>query len=166
MKFVKAVQTVRPASNEFLNLVDGAKVHECITHIDNRGSLTEAFNTSWDFSSEPIVHVYRVSIAAQGIKAWQYHKTYSDRSFFGWGKFRIVLYDMRPKSPTYKQITTIYAGIEKPRLILIPPLVVHGVQNLSETETSFINMPTKIYSYDDPDKYRIPWDSKDIPYKW
>lgn len=166
MKFKKDKQKVKPNGQELLDLFEGVKIHECVTHLDSRGSLTESFNTSWDFDSEPIVHVYKVVIDPGVVKGWQYHTTYSDRSFFGWGKFRIVLYDMRESSKTFKKITTIYAGIEKPLLIKIPPKVLHAVQNLGNTESSFINMPTKIYDYKNPDKFRIPWDNQEIKYDW
>lgn len=167
MKFKKDKQTVTSAAGqELLSLFEGVKVHNSITHLDNRGSLTESFNTSWDFDSNPIVHIYKVAVDPGVIKGWQYHTTYSDRSFFGWGKFRIALHDLREDSKTYKKTITIFAGVERPRLILIPPMVLHAVQNLGDTESCFINMPTKIYNYNDPDKFRIPWDSPEIPYNW
>jgi dTDP-4-dehydrorhamnose 3,5-epimerase len=166
MQFKKAKPVIKPNGEELVELFEGVKVKDCITHLDNRGSLTELFNTNWDFDSEPIVHVYKVAIAPGVVKGWQYHTTYADRSFFGWGKFRIALHDLREDSKTYKQTITIYAGIERPRLIRIPTMILHAVQNLSQTESWFINMPTKSYNYLSPDKYRIPWDSPEIPYDW
>jgi dTDP-4-dehydrorhamnose 3,5-epimerase len=166
MNFKKDNQKVNPSGQELLELFEGVQIHECITHLDSRGSLTESFNTAWDFDPEPIVHVYKVAIDPGVIKGWQYHTTYSDRSFFGWGKFRIALHDMRETSPTYQKTITLFAGIEKPRLIKIPPMVLHAVQNLGDTESWFINMPTKIYNYQDPDKQRIPWNTPEIPYNW
>jgi len=29
-----------------------------------------------------------------------------------------------------------------------------------------VNVPTELYKYDKPDEFRIPYDSKDIPYNW
>jgi dTDP-4-dehydrorhamnose 3,5-epimerase len=166
MKFKKEPQTVTPDGTELLQTFEGVAIYECTTHLDSRGSLTESFNTAWDFDPEPIVHVYKVAIDPGIVKGWQYHTSYSDRSFFGWGKFRIALYDMREDSKTYHKFMTIYAGVEKPRLIRIPPMVLHAVQNLSNEESWFINMPTKIYDYKSPDKHRIAWNSPEIPYDW
>jgi dTDP-4-dehydrorhamnose 3,5-epimerase len=40
------------------------------------------------------------------------------------------------------------------------------VHNMGETEAMFINMPSHPYKHDDPDKYRIPLDSPEIPYSF
>jgi dTDP-4-dehydrorhamnose 3,5-epimerase len=166
MKFRKATQSVKPDGKEIIETIEGVKIRDCITHLDNRGSLTESFSTSWGFDSKPVVYIYKVAIDPGVIKGWQYHKTYTDRSFFGWGKFRIVLHDLREKSKTYKKTITIFAGVERPRLIKIPPKVLHAVQNLGTQESWFINMPTKKYNHKSPDKHRIPWNTAEIPYNW
>jgi hypothetical protein len=29
-----------------------------------------------------------------------------------------------------------------------------------------LNYPTSAYDYEDPDHYRLPWDTDEIPYAW
>jgi hypothetical protein len=29
-----------------------------------------------------------------------------------------------------------------------------------------LNYPSRAYQHDDPDHYRLPWDSDEIPYRW
>ncbi len=55
-------------------------------------------------------------------------------------------------------------GSEQPGLLRIPPLVIHGVQNIGNTTATFINMPTKAYDPADPDKCRLPERDRRIPF--
>jgi len=33
-------------------------------------------------------------------------------------------------------------------------------------ECWILNVPTKTYNYENPDEYRLPFDSKNVPYDW
>ena len=46
------------------------------------------------------------------------------------------------------------------------PLVVHGFTALTGEEARIVNIPTIPYRYRDPDEFRYPWDSPEIPYRW
>ena len=85
---------------------------------------------------------------------------------FTTGLFKIVLYDIRPKSLTYGSVNIFLLGKDKPGLLYIPPFVIHGVQNTLNSTESFVNMPTSVYDCNDPDKYRLPFDDKRIPYQF
>ena len=50
--------------------------------------------------------------------------------------------------------------------VVVPTGVWHGLQNLGTNEALMINFPTSAYDYRDPDHYRLPWDSEQIPYNW
>jgi len=54
-------------------------------------------------------------------------------------------------------------GIDNPTMLVIPPYEVHGVMNPSDETATFINMPTAVYDLSNPDKYRIPYPSPQIP---
>jgi dTDP-4-dehydrorhamnose 3,5-epimerase len=32
--------------------------------------------------------------------------------------------------------------------------------------TLIVNVPTELFKYDEPDEYRLPWNSAEIPYDW
>jgi len=49
-------------------------------------------------------------------------------------------------------------------LIVIPPKVWHGVQNYGSEISVLLNAVDLAYQYDDPDHWRIPPDSKEIPF--
>jgi dTDP-4-dehydrorhamnose 3,5-epimerase len=145
--------------------IEGVTVQPLIPHSDSRGSLSELLTTR-DGPIEPIVHVYQVTALAGSIRAWVYHRWQYDRLAFPNGRFRVVLYDIRPDSPTFKLLNVFDLGCEQRGLMRIPPLVVHGVQNIGSTASTFINMPTRAYDPTSPDKYRLPERDPRIPFSF
>jgi dTDP-4-dehydrorhamnose 3,5-epimerase len=63
-------------------------------------------------------------------------------------------------------LNELHAGDARPFLVVIPPGVWHGLQNLGSQEALVLNMPTNPYNYEDPDHYRLPYDTPEIPYSW
>ena len=57
-------------------------------------------------------------------------------------------------------------GDARPALVILPTGVWHGLQNLGTGDALVVNFPTLPYDYDDPDHYRLPFDTPDIPYRW
>jgi dTDP-4-dehydrorhamnose 3,5-epimerase len=47
----------------------------------------------------------------------------------------------------------------------VPKGVSHAVQNVSDQEGMFVNLPSQPYRHDDPDKYRLPLENDVIPYR-
>jgi len=88
-------------------------------------------------------HVYLVTAAARSVRAWVFHRRQSDRLAFARGRMRVVLYDLRPDCPTYRVLNVLDVGEANKVLLTIPPFVVHGVQNLDDADTFFVNMPTR-----------------------
>jgi len=104
-------------------------------------------------------------------KAWHYHKDQSDHFVCLQGKALIVLYDMRTDSSTFNEVQefTLEAppcNEYEPKLLKIPPFVVHGFTTFDSDEARILNIPTELYNYEQPDEYRYPWNSQEIPYKW
>jgi len=145
--------------------IEGVTAAPLIPHSDSRGSLSELLTTR-DGPIEPIVHVYQVTALAGSIRAWVYHRWQHDRLAFPNGRFRIILYDIRPNSPTFNLLNVFHLGREQPGLLRIPPLVIHGVQNIGDSTSSFINMPTKAYDPAAPDKCRLPERDPRIPFSF
>ena len=57
-------------------------------------------------------------------------------------------------------------GERNPILLKIPHLVMHGFKAVGQEMAMIINFPTELYNYKEPDEYRVPWDSPEIPYDW
>jgi len=50
--------------------------------------------------------------------------------------------------------------------VQIPEFVYHGFKCVGQGEALIVNVPTEMYDYKEPDEYRLPPDTKDIPYDW
>jgi dTDP-4-dehydrorhamnose 3,5-epimerase len=145
--------------------IEGCTASSLLPMSDHRGDLIEML-TARDHAIKAIVHVYQVFCEPGSIRAWIYHAKQTDRLCYTNGVFRIALFDLRLESPTCGNLVTLLAGTDGPTLLQIPPFVAHGVQNLGSDRASFVNMPTNIYRLEDPDKYRLPFDSPLIPFTW
>jgi dTDP-4-dehydrorhamnose 3,5-epimerase len=60
----------------------------------------------------------------------------------------------------------LHAGDARPCLIVVPPGIWHGMQSLGDIDALVLNCPTEAYNYSNPDHYRLPFDSPEIPYVW
>jgi dTDP-4-dehydrorhamnose 3,5-epimerase len=63
-------------------------------------------------------------------------------------------------------VNEFFAGERSPALIKIPPYVLHGFKAIGGEPVYVVNFPTELYNYAQPDEFRIPSNSKDIPYDW
>ena len=148
-----------------LDLIDGLSVTPLVSSDDDRGSLVELLTTR-DAAIEPIVHVYQVLSEPGSVRAWVYHRHQFDRLAFTMGSFEVALYDVRPGSPTARRLNVFALGAARPALMRIPPYVVHGVRNTSSEMSSFVNLPTRAYRHDTPDKVRLPYGDPRVPHRF
>lgn len=146
--------------------IQGVGLARLSPHADDRGFLVEIYNPSWEFWREPIVYSYGVLIRPGRIKGWGMHKRQTDRYFVAKGSLRVVLYDGRTDSPSYKHFAHFYFTDASPGLLRIPPGVWHGDQNWGDTDVLIVNFPTEPYDRANPDKYRIDPHSGEIPFDW
>ena len=146
-------------------VIHGVVTRALAAHTDPRGSLCELLTTR-DGPIEPIVHAYQVTAEAGSVRAWVYHRRQVDRLAFTQGRFRVVLCDIRPDSPTRNMLNVFVLGRERPTLLRIPPYVIHGVQNIGSEAATFVNMPTMPYRADEPDKCRLDPGDRRIPFSF
>jgi len=132
---------------------------------DERGWLMEMFRSDWG-EYERFGQMYMTACYQGVVKAWHYHKKQSDHFVCIKGMSKVVLYDSREGSPTFGQVNEFFMGERNYILLKIPPLVYHGFKGIGEGESWIINVPTELYDYKEPDEYRLPFDSNDIPYDW
>ena len=57
-------------------------------------------------------------------------------------------------------------SLQRPTLVVVPPGVFHGVKALGSQPAMLINMVDHAYSYEDPDHWRLPEDTREIPYRF
>lgn len=137
---------------------------------DERGFLMEMLRCD-EAIFERFGQVYLTGCKRGTAKAWHYHKEQTDHFVSVLGKALVVLYDMRETSQTFRAVEEYLleappAPTESPILLKIPPFVAHGFTALDGEEARIINVPTLPYRYQDPDEFRFPWNSPEIPYVW
>ena len=146
--------------------IDGVVIRE-VKHVPrDHGVITEMYRADWDPTGMPVVHSYQSRLFPGAIGAWSCHEKSIDRLFVNQGHVKLVLFDGREESPTYGQVNEVHCGDVRPMFVVLPTGVWHGLQNLGTNDALMINFPTSAYNYRDPDHYRLPWDSDQIPYNW
>jgi len=146
-------------------MIEGVVLQELKPIPDERGWLVELMRSDWDVF-EKFGQAYLTTVYPGVVKAWHYHKKQTDHMICIKGMLKLALYDSRKSSSTYKQINEVYLGDRKPLLVKIPPLVYHGFKAVGGETAYAINVPTELYEYEKPDEFRLPPDSKQVPYVW
>lgn len=146
-------------------MISGVAVKELKVNVDERGSLMEMLRADDDIF-EKFGQAY-VSLNYPGvIRAWHYHRRQTDYFCVVKGMVKVALYDAREGSPTYGEVNEFFIGERNNLLIKIPPGVYHGYKTIGVEPSLLINFPTEPYDRANPDEYRVPYDSADIPYNW
>ena len=159
-------RTVTPAGEAVAPLPAGVTFHDVPTHLDERGAVVELFDPRWDWCPDPLVFVYSFTIRPGFIKGWGLHKEHEDRYFLLFGEMQVVLYDERPDSPTEGLVAEVVLSEHRRRLMNIPAGIWHADRNLGSTDVVVVNFPTIPYDHSNPDKYRLPLDTDQIPYRF
>jgi dTDP-4-dehydrorhamnose 3,5-epimerase len=69
-------------------------------------------------------------------------------------------------APSRGKPDVLILGRMRPATLQIPPFVWHGIQNLENRNSSFINFFDHAYCYENPDEWRLPADTDSIPFKF
>ena len=158
--------TVSSAGEPLTVLPHGVAFHRAPTHIDERGSVCELFDPRWNWHPDPLVFVYSFTIRPGKVKGWGMHKLHEDRYFVLSGEMEVVLYDARADSPTRGTVSRVVLSHYDRRLMNIPAGVWHATRNLGQSDVVVVNFPTIPYDHSNPDKYRLPLDTDEIPFKF
>ncbi|MGA0555820.1 cupin domain-containing protein [Larkinella sp. VNQ87] len=147
-------------------LIDGVQVREVKNIIKNNGYLTEIYRREWLGPDDEVDQIFQVVLQPGGISAWHSHEVTTDRLFVQTGTIKIVLYDGRQESATYGLVNEFRGSLLRPQLIVVPPKVWHGVQNIGPETAVLLNIVDKAYQYEDPDHWRIASNTAEIPYRF
>jgi dTDP-4-dehydrorhamnose 3,5-epimerase len=162
----KDVQTVTADGRPVAPLIDGVRIQYAVTQTDDRGTLCEILDPTRSVHPAPLVYVYQFTIRPGKVKGWHAHRLHDDRIFISHGTIKVVLYDSRPESPTFRMVNEIYRFEHQRSLMVIPAHVFHAHQNISISDALLVSMPTRAYNHEDPDVYRLPLDTDRIPYRF
>jgi dTDP-4-dehydrorhamnose 3,5-epimerase len=163
---VKDQPTVTAAGESLKPLIEGVKVRYQRSVEDARGEITEVYRESWGLVEAPLVYVYQASVRPGVTKGWVVHERQDDRMFHVMGTTHWALYDDRPGSSTRGLLNEFVFSEKNRALLVIPRGVFHAVRNIGITDAVFVNMPTRPYDHEDPDKLRLPLKNPRIPFSF
>jgi len=145
-------------------MINHVVLKDLTIHKDERGRLFEILRSDSDIFGW-FGQAYITVCNPGWVKGWHYHKLQSDYFCVVYGKAKIVLCDIRKESSTFGISEEYVLDWEKPQLLIIPMMVVHGFECLSDTPCHILNLPTRLYDYNDPDEHRIKLDSTEVSYE-
>lgn len=146
-------------------MIKDVYVKRLVVHADDRGTLIEVFKEDDPFFV-PIKQTTYTEAYPGVIKAFHWHKRQKDVWFFSSGMAQVVLYDLRPSSPTYQETNVFYLGEHNPMLLCIPEEVAHGYRVIGAKSACLFYHTSQRYDPRDPDEERIPYDDPRIGFDW
>jgi len=146
-------------------MIDGVVIKKLHGNADERGCLTEIIRSDDDIF-ERFGQIYASLNYPGVIRAWHYHKKQGDLWAVVKGMVKAVLYDSREGSPTYGEVQEVFLGEQNMILLKIPRGVIHGYKTIGVEPSLLLNIPTEPYNTAQPDEYRLPYNTDEIPYDW
>ena len=147
-------QTVDADGRPLAQTIHGLIVRPAVAQVDERGMLTEIWRQDWGTDAGQAAQCYLFTLRPGVRKGWVMHKQQHDRQFLASGTVRMALYDARRSSPTFGLRQNVFLSVEARKLVIIPPYVLHAVENIGQTDAVMINLPDRLYNYAEPDKFR------------
>lgn len=127
--------------------IEDCVIQKLVVHADSRGILVQTYRADRVPEGVRPVMSY-VSYTQPGIGRGPHeHMTQTDMfAFIGPGDFELYLCDNRKESATYHNRRWEVVGETNPVLVVIPPGIVHGYRNMSETlKGMVVNYPDRLY---------------------
>jgi len=137
--------------------IAGVILKDLPVNLDGRGDVIELWSKPW-VDAEGFAypeHVYQSATDYGVTKCWHLHNRHTDQFTVTRGKLQVTLVDIRVDSPTFGHVNPIFLGIQRPRLIKIPPMIMHGWKALSAPEVIVVNLQSHVY--DPADEFKFPW---------
>jgi dTDP-4-dehydrorhamnose 3,5-epimerase len=139
--------------------IEGVVARQITSVLTNNGYLTEIWRPDWHLDGMPVGQVFQRVLDPGAASGRHSHRLTTDRLACALGRLLVVLYDARRDSPTHGNVADFRLGRERPAVIVVPPGVWHGVRNIGPDPTVMLNVVDLAYDYEDPDHYRLPWDT-------
>jgi dTDP-4-dehydrorhamnose 3,5-epimerase len=163
MPVKRDVQTVTPEGDRIARLPDGMCVRDLVTHTDERGTVCELYDERWGISPEALVFAYLFTIRPGMAKGWGMHEQHDDRYTFLTGELELAFYDARAGVSTSGHGSRLVLSSAHRQLVTIPRGVWHAERNIGAVDVQVVNFPTSPYDHANPDKYKLPLDTDELP---
>ena len=145
-------------------MIDGVIIKELKTFNDERGFFREVFRFSEEFKNIKVGQLSHSLVNENVLKAWHGHIKQSQWNYVITGKLKVVLYDNRVESKTYKEYIEFLIGDgEEAKAYFFPPGVLHGYRCIMGP-MNIIYITSGIYDLND--EIRIPIQQLKEYYTW
>jgi dTDP-4-dehydrorhamnose 3,5-epimerase len=128
------------------------RIHDVIIkpltkYIDERGWLAELFRED-EIDKAIMPAMAYVSMTQPGIARGPHEHADQTDCFcvFGPSNFKIYLWDLREGSPTCGVKQFFFAGLDAPKMVVVPPGVVHAYKNVGIENGLIFNAPNRLYA--------------------
>lgn len=127
--------------------IDGVVVTPLKKFSDSRGWLAETFRSD-ELPEDCSPEMSYISLTHPGEERGPHeHREQTDLfCFAGPGTFVVRLWDNRKESPTHGLTMKLFAGVDNPCTVRIPPGIVHGYKNVSDVDALYINYPNRLFA--------------------
>ena len=117
--------------------------------LDERGWLAELFRND-ELTAEVVPTMSYISMTQPGVARGPHeHIEQTDYfCFLGPSNFKVYLWDARKESPTFGVKQFLFAGIDSPLVLIVPPGVVHAYKNVGIENGIVFNAPNRLYAGD------------------
>ena len=123
----------------------GVVIKELSSFTDARGYLTELFRAD-ELIPEQWPAMGYLSVTHPGVSRGPHeHVDQTDLFIFLNGKYELRLWENRPDEP-YEEFIASGIGEKNPRMVIVPPGVVHGYKNIGDTDAYVLNFPNRLYA--------------------
>lgn len=144
-------------------MIEGVVIKKLNKIPDERGTIMHVLRSD-DKEFKKFGEVYFSKAYPGVIKGWHLHKKMTLNYCVVEGMIKLVLYDHRKKSKTYKELQEIFIGEDNYCLVQIPPKIINGYKTIGVKPSILVNCSTD--PYDPKEMTKIDPFSKKIPYSW
>ena len=144
-------------------MIEDVKIIPLKKIVDERGIIMHMLrNDAEHFKG--FGEIYFSMIFPNAIKAWHVHKKMTLNYAVVQGNIKLVLYDNRPDSSTYKQLQELFIGQDNYCLVSVPPGIINGFKAIGNEKALVANCTDCPHSPDET--VRLDPFDQTIAYHW
>jgi len=144
-------------------MIEGVQIIPLKTIMDDRGMVRHMMKCT-DPYFRHFGEIYFSIIFPSAIKAWHMHKKMELNYAVIDGNIKLVLYDNRQNSGTYKELQEIFMGEDNYLLVTVPPYVINGFKAIGNQKAIVANCATIPHDPNEIERFD-PFDKR-IGYNW
>ena len=144
-------------------MIEGIKITKLKQISDDRGKIMHMMRIDYSIF-EKFGEIYFSTVKPKIIKAWHLHKAATLNYVCINGKVRLVLYDDREGSKTYKNHQELILSPDDYFMVTIPPLIWNGFQGIDINESIIANCMS--FPHDEKEMVRKDPTDKYFAYNW